>query len=423
MTDRLQGGYKKKLAQLEAEDDPKPTTSKLASLLIGLWSWGDISTPLVQALAEAARQDGLQHEQVEKLAKLGARGKYPGNMQRDILGICGEFAVLTKASSVVPIRLKHCKMEGQSQVNHLTFLLPHKLFACLFEVAPSSFEASVLGGKSANINKFWAAMHNNPKLTSRPELHSRADLHKVVPIALHGDGVNYMQVKRAGGKSLDVLSWSSLLTRAPTKVSSFLMFAVVKQLVKDTGFGQTWPQVWRVLCWSLQCLSTGVWPMVDWEGKAFEEDTIDFQKKGQPLAGGYAAIVFVLRADLEYLSNHFRLNSPSSNSPCALCKADRNMQSVPWTDCRAGARWRDTCWTREDWAAQHMDSHPFFRMPGSGIDLVFPDLMHTKHLGTDQLLLGSTLTWIIRHFLKGTVSQNLEMLWSYIQTWYKELSC
>ena len=417
-----QGGYIQQLAQLQ-EEDPKPAPSKLASMLVGLWSWGDISTPLVQALAEAAREDGLEHEQIQKLAKLGARGKYPGNMQRDILGVCGEFGVLQKAVSQIPIRLKHPTVEGQSQVNLLSFLLPHKLFACLFEAAPSAFEASVLGGKATNITRFWAAMHNHPMLASRPELHSRADLHKVVPIALHGDGVNYMQVKRAGGKSFDVLSWSSLLTRAPTKVSSFLMFAVVKQVVKDSGFGQSWPQVWRVLCWSLQSLSTGLWPMVDWEGKPFEEGSIDCEKKGKPLAAGYAAIVFVLRSDLEFLANHFKLNNPNSNLPCALCKADRGMDSVPWTDCRAGARWRDTLWSRAEWAAEHLDSHPFFKMPGSGIDLVFPDLMHTKHLGTDQLLLGSVLTWLMRHYLKGTVSQNLQMLWSYIQNWYKDLAC
>ena len=37
----------------------------------------------------------------------------------------------------------------------------------------------------------------------------------------------------------------------------------------------------------------------------------------------------------------------------------------------------------------------------SGIDLVFPDLMHTKHLGTDQLLLGSVLTWLVASLLEG----------------------
>ena len=33
--------------------------------------------------------------------------------------------------------------------------------------------------------------------------------------------------------------------------------------------------------------------------------------------------------------------------------------------------------------------HPLLRIPGSGLDIVFTDLMHCKHLGTDQLLLGS----------------------------------
>ena len=215
-----------------------------------------------------------------------------------------------------------------------------------------------------------------------------------------------MQVKRAGGKSLEVLSWSSLLSRGPTKVNTFLVFLVAKHLVEDSGFHQTWPQVWRVLTWSLQCLASGLWPMTDWQGKPFQEGTMDFEKKGSALAGGFAAVVFLLRSDLEFLSNHFHLNNPASNSPCALCQADRDMGSRPWTDCRPGAIWRQTTWTREAWAARHQHCHLLFKMPGAGIDLVFPDLMHCKHLGTGQFLLGGVLTWMVRHYMRGTVAQN-----------------
>ena len=292
--------------------------------------------------------------------------------------------------------------DGLSEAVDLNFLLPHKLFSVLFHSLPSAFESSVLGGTAGNVPTFWAAMKDHPVLASRPELQARPDLDKVIPIALHGDGVAYQQVRAAGGKSLDVLSWSSLLSRGPTKTNSFLMFLIVKSLVKDFGVGQTWPKVWRVLSWSLKALATGVWPMRNWDNKEFEEGTMDFVKKGTPLAGGFSGVVFVLRSDLEFLALHFKLNHPSSNSPCALCQADRAMDSKPWTDCRPGAEWRNSCWEVEEWAAQHPDSHPFFQMPGSGIDLVFPDLMHCKHLGTDQLVLGSALVWMVKHYLKGT---------------------
>ena len=120
------------------------------------------------------------------------------------------------------------------------------------------------------------------------------------------------------------------------------------------------------------------------------------------LAEGYCAMLFVLKSDLDFLSNHFQLNSPASNSPCALCQCDRDMGSRPWTDCRPAANWRDTCWGAEDWAAVHPSRHTFFKMAGSGLDLIYPDLMHCKHLGTDLSVMGSVLTWLIKHYLKGS---------------------
>ena len=74
-----------------------------------------------------------------------------------------------------------------------------------------------------------------------------------------GDGVRYMQTNRAGGKTLEVLSWCSLLNQNPTKVSSFLMLLIVKNIVKDTGFDKTWTKAWKILCRSLAALASGRW--------------------------------------------------------------------------------------------------------------------------------------------------------------------
>ena len=58
-------------------------------------------------------------------------------------------------------------------------------------------------------------------------------------------------------------------------------------------------------------------------------------------------------------------------------------------------------------------------MHGAGIDLVFPDLMHCKHLGTDQLLIGSVLTWMIKVYMPGTVALNLSMVWDFMKKWHE----
>ena len=418
MPKRRMGGHNQQLAQLQAEKEETPQgKSKLAAQLMGSWSWGIMSAPLIQALAAAAVHDGLEHPQVAKIAKVGSSGKFPGNMQRDLMAISGDFASLHDALSTMSVRLK--VKAGHSEAVNLYILLPHKIFAFLYTSAPSAFENSILGGDKGNVAKFWSAMKKHPIVTSRPDLQGPG-LSKVVPIAIHGDGVNYMQAMRAGGKSMDVLSWSSLLSKGATKTTNFLIFLLVKTLAKDFGLSQTWPKLWKVLCWSLECLRSGVWPELDWDGEEFEETSVDAMKKGTPLAGGYSAFVFTLRSDLEFLAVHFKLNNAASNYPCALCKADRFMESRPWTDCRLAAQWRKTCWGATEWATEHPYCHPFFKMPGSGIDLFFPDLMHCKHLGTDLVLLGGVLTWLIKVYLKGTAAENLDLVWDFIQQWYKD---
>ena len=159
--------------------------------------------------------------------------------------------------------------------------------------------------------------------------------------------------------------------------------------------------------------------MTNWDGQEFEEGTADFDNKGKPLAEGFSAVLFLVRSDLEFLTNHFKLNNYNSNFPCALCKAGRQAESRPWTDCRPTAGWRSTVWTRDAWAAENPNCHPLFSMPGAGLDLVSPDLMHCKPLGTDQLRIGSALTWLIKQYLPGTIAQNLAMVWEFIQSWYK----
>ena len=110
----------------------------------------------------------------------------------------------------------------------------------------------------------------------------RPDLHRVAPLALHGDGVSYMQVARASGKSLDVLSWCSLLSQGPIRVTSFLRFLIVKTVVKETGFLKTWSRAWKIISWSLQALSSGTWPVKDWNGRDFVIRSLLTTRRGAP---------------------------------------------------------------------------------------------------------------------------------------------
>ena len=348
MGKRPRGGYGQVLARAKRQEErEEPPQSRLASELLNLWSWGTMSAPLVQQLAASALSDGLNLPGLDQLPKLGSSGKHPGNMHRDLMAISGKATALQEFISMFPIRLK--AKQQVSEELPLQFLLPHKLFSFIYSKWQPAFLSSILGGETDNLAKFWAAMKTHPNVLRRLDLLHRHDLQKVVPIAIHGDGVAYMRTRGSGTKSLEVLSSSSLLSHSATKETNFLMFLVVKSVVKDSGFCQTWPRVWKILCWSLEALAGGTWPMLNWDGQEFDPSSHDHQFRGSQLAEGYSAIFFSLRSDLDFLSNHFGLNSPESNSPCCLCLADRQKDSIPWTDCRSGARWRDTIWDPAKW--------------------------------------------------------------------------
>ena len=72
---RLQGiGGRNQQASLNQRADAGPTESVLANRLLDLWSWGHLSTPVVQYFAEAGVQDGLRQDNIQKVADIGAQG-------------------------------------------------------------------------------------------------------------------------------------------------------------------------------------------------------------------------------------------------------------------------------------------------------------------------------------------------------------
>ena len=60
-----------------------------------------------------------------------------------------------------------------------------------------------------------------------------------VPLGLHGDGVSVVNVRGSVSKTIDVLSWSSLLSSGPTSFTSYLVYFAFTHTVKKTGLATT----------------------------------------------------------------------------------------------------------------------------------------------------------------------------------------
>ena len=59
--------------------------SYLARYLLEEFAFGGLSAAQVQKLAMMAKQDGIKHTSVDKLATLGTNGKHHSNIQRDLM--------------------------------------------------------------------------------------------------------------------------------------------------------------------------------------------------------------------------------------------------------------------------------------------------------------------------------------------------
>ncbi len=91
----------------------------------------------------------------------------------------------------------------------------------------------------------------------------------------------------------------------------------------------------------------GEHPTRDSEGRAWADGSVEKELAGQPLAGGWRGVVWIIRGDLEWFANSLGLEHFSSLNPCFLCRADCIDDSCPWTDPRPTAKWRATVWDKD----------------------------------------------------------------------------
>ena len=187
------------------------------------------------------------------------------------------------------------------QVKHIetNIMYPHELFAAMYNDHYDLFLKSLCGGSLDNIPKFWNALRNHPALVASPATAHPEFQTKCIPISLHGDGVPVAGIGKAWSRSMEILSWSSLLARGNTQSYVFLIFLVHKLLACKSDDRNTMTIVWKHICWSFKWLALGKWPETDVAGQA-----IHTAKAGTPLADGFHVNLFALLGDRNNVDIH-----------------------------------------------------------------------------------------------------------------------
>lgn len=261
----------------------------------------------------------------------------------------------------MPIRLSQHKTLKMSTARlHVPLILPEVLWKGLF--SSENIRQFVVASDNA-LETFWKDVGDtHPALVHHPVKRYAGYRRKAVPLVLHGDGAAITQQIGSNSKSCLFLSFRALTAENTQK--HFLMSALWTSAIAKGKACNTVSTLFRIVSENFQKL-------------------LDLQGQG---TSGYFPVVVFTTGDLEYFSDFHAVPRWNSNYPCALCgvrkevmgdyKQIPHLQADPWRLPRG----------------QTLQC-PLFKevMSTQGI---CPDLMHSKHLGTDLRLLGSVV-WIL----------------------------
>lgn len=398
--------------RLLASND-KPVESTLAQRLEEAWGWGLLSAPLLQWFAEGAHNDGVQN--IANLGSIGSWGQHEGNCHRDLTRRLLKRLDLPSPTLVdCPLQVSKEKstMDGQWPV-----LMPSHLFQCIAASYPESFDDMM-----ENAVEFWRSIpEGDPKCYNHPFLKWPGGWEaNTMPISLHGDAGTFTR----GGESIVVLSWSSILQRAGTWDTIFLIAAIPKgAIVKETdGQAGTLEVLCSAIAHDIKSMLYMVHPPLNHVGSEWADGSEAHGLAGKKFAVQKRAVLWLLVGDLEWFSNYLHVDTHfGSNTPCWLCSC--NTSTHPWTDFGDAAKWRETILDRKAGQAK-ISKNKIFSIPGVSRFNLCIDTMHTVCLGVSACALGSALRDLVcsRQFYAGR-NQNLrlKLVWEEIREIYQEL--
>ena len=397
--------------QAQQADEPEA----LPKALLDRWAWGLMPARLVQQLAHASLQDGSTSRGTAKLAMLGNSGASAQNCHRDLHRLLNRHVTGAVPTVMVSLPLQ-ARLPGPVVWLDQPYLPLHRVFAALWQRWPAKFMQCVSGPEGA-VPAFWAGGRpHDPRWSGWSRFLQGRDLDHCIPLALHGDGVPVFKI--GGGKSVEVLSACSLVSRGSDIEIKFLMHCYWGQArCKEAEHGSdTEHCLWEAVAWDLTALHAGQHPAVDHCGNPWPAGSAEAALAGQPLAGPWFAVPWVVRGDMEHFANLLDLEHFGAEQLCPWCNANRTGR--PWTDFSEGNAWRSFSWAMPAWHASHPECHPMFRTLGININCLMVDVLHCISLGVAQHVAGNTVHILVLERMHGNRPRNEADLFALLKQWY-----
>ena len=299
-------------------------------------------------------------------------------MKRDLLAKLPR-PLYTTTPAKLPVKVGFKKEIAIAQCVNVPLLLPHDAFQQIWQ--SGSFSRTICESPES-VEAFWQEVAMHPAVRNHPVRNVNGYQRRAVPLLLHGDGAAFTQSIGSGTKSCLFLSWKPMVAKTKdTKDSHILIGSVWTHICVSTAHFNTCNAFWRVVEKSFNLMMTN---------------------NGESTGGYFGCLLFTC-GDLEYLNTFQGQVRRNSAFPCALCDISleqvSNFQSV--TDLAA-----------DPWEPlpRHDQRCPLFHRALSPMSIC-PAYLHSKHLGTDQRLLGSVAWMLIFDLQKeGQLEQRLFQL-------------
>ena len=408
--------------------------SEAAFYAVKSWAWGHSSAVQLQETMQHNFNDqvrllrnlGLNTDlccqSLKDLSKLGAHGRHPGNIKRDLVGLLG--APQVPEAYVIQAEMAIPKLNGpgnHTQVMDFPILLPHEVFAHLHQAHPTRFGQLFLdSGNCKTLEDFWgtAMQRKDPRLRYHPMVKKTGWMSNTIPISVHGDGVACTAVGKPGSKSFEAYSWQGLMSNGNSKEAKLYILGLFESCKTEN----TMHAAWEVVMWSFHWLFEGKWPDRDHTGAIYRKGTMEARRALTLLAVGKIGVIWSLKADLDHLNKAYGLRRFNSDTPCEFCPANRSGTSDMWySNFRQDAAWKKMLYTQEQWQGLREEAHPLFKVPYISLHNIEIDELHVIHLGTSQCFLGSILWLLCYQVLPGPPDINMEQVWDAVSKCYADM--
>ena len=391
--------------------------SYLSAELEILCVWGYFAPALAQRLAFACELDQKAngwpiHPRLASLAKLGKSGQYVGNVRRDFMTfLTSSLGVLFEPLLIrVPYMRQNTGMPGVTGWMSLPVLMPNEFIEYLWGNHRAYFN-DLLGG---GLEKFWNSVRpDDPKLVNHPMKAMPGWKTKMIPLALHGDGVRFSK----SGNSLLVLSFAFLLAKHWSWECIFLitMFTKYNRCYEAIDGHDTWDIIYRYVCHGFAALLKGIHPEVDPYGNAWTT-TRQRDLAGKLICGGeHGACIWHMPMDADHAANELGCQGASHNEICTWCPA--NKSNFSFKNFRPDANYKLCCY--EPGPSDRPVSRHRIWNSGLGLTRFFytGDVMHGSELGPLLHLHGSTICDMMGNGFgpsivgNGAAEQRLDRVW------------